>query len=69
MLKKKEYFEEIKKLDYKELDYKIIMLKKLLISYRIKLKTKQKIEPHKIKQTKKQIAQILTRKTLYKNKR
>lgn len=68
MLKKK-YWEEINKLNYEELEYKIIALKKQLIFYQIKLATRQKIEPHKIKQTKKQIAQILTLNTLNKNKK
>lgn len=69
MLKKKEYLKEIKKLDDEELESKIIELKKQLISYRIKLGTKQKIKSHEPKKAKKQIAQILTIKTLYKNKK
>nr|YP_009392938.1 ribosomal protein L29 [Caloglossa intermedia]ARW61500.1 ribosomal protein L29 [Caloglossa intermedia] len=65
MLKKK-YLEEVKKLSSKELEDRIVTLKKKLISYKIKLKSKQKTEYHKIKQTKIQIAQILTLKTFYK---
>nr|YP_009393765.1 ribosomal protein L29 [Caloglossa beccarii]ARW62327.1 ribosomal protein L29 [Caloglossa beccarii] len=69
MLKKKIYFSEIKKLrlDDLKLDNKIIDLKKQLFFLKIQIATKQKIKLHMIKQTKQQIAQLLTLKTFYNN--
>lgn len=71
MLKKNIYLQEIIKLnlDDLELNNKITDLKKKLLFLKIKVATKQKIKCHTIKQTKQQIAQLLTLKTFYTNKR
>lgn len=64
MLKNKKYIKEIKKLSSENLNLKVVNLKKQLLFLKIKMATKQQIRCNQIKQTKKQIAQLLTIETL-----
>nr|QCI07073.1 ribosomal protein L29 [Haraldiophyllum bonnemaisonii] len=55
-------------LNIEEINNQIIKLKKELLELKIKQKTKQDIKPHLLKNIKHRIAQMLTLKTLSKQK-
>ncbi len=67
MIKKKQYLQEIKKLNIQEIQNEIIKQKKELVLLKIKCKTKQKIKTHLIKQLKNKIAQLITLEYSYNN--
>nr|YP_009391491.1 ribosomal protein L29 [Platysiphonia delicata]ARW59635.1 ribosomal protein L29 [Platysiphonia delicata] len=60
MTKKKEYLEKIKDLSAEDIENEIIKLKKELIFFNIKKKTKQNVKTSLIKYTKNCISQLLT---------
>nr|YP_009391900.1 ribosomal protein L29 [Acrosorium ciliolatum]ARW60044.1 ribosomal protein L29 [Acrosorium ciliolatum] len=57
------------KLTMEEINKQIITLKKELLILKIKKSTKQTVKPHLLKIKKNKIAQMLTIKTLYMNKK
>ena len=55
--------QDINKLTLKEIEEKILELKKEILTLNIKKATKQNIKPHTLKHIKHKIAQLLTLKT------
>ena len=51
---------ELRELNTEERENRIIELEKQLIDLRVKKTTRQNIKPHQLKQTKRELAQLLT---------